>query len=221
MGPGLRRDSNRNRREVHLDMGVHLAPDNSSCAGQICARGLRRARPSARRRRVGQCDGRFLSAAARRHCACVREPPARRRDLGYSGGHRSPGSPMVGSRPHRGHGPVDAARGHRERRRLCRYRPCDEAEFRRADRDRSGIARRRCRVRPYARAGDAPDHRHLRRWDGQFRAASGRGAQPHRRGGDHDQRARYPHRGAVAGGVLPQQRNWRPRRLCRRRAGFP
>ena len=230
MGPGFRRDSEgmvrnpgfiRDRREIHLDIRVHVAPDYSSSAGRRGADGRRRSCAGARRRRVGQCNGRFLSAAARRDCAGVREPPPRQRDLCCSRGHRSAGARMVGSRPDRNHGRVDPVLGRNRRRRLCRCRPCDDAQFRRAHRDRSGIARRRRRVRPRARAGAAPDHRHLRRRHGQFRTASGCGARPDCRGGDFDQRARDPHRGALARGVLPQQRYRRPRRFCPRRSGFP
>ena len=52
----------------------------------------------------------------------------------------------------------------------------------RADRDRFGNAGRRRRIRPHARAGRAPGHRHLGRRHGEFRRAADRGARRARRG---------------------------------------
>jgi hypothetical protein len=127
---------------------------------------------------------------------------------------------MVGPRQDQDHRGLD--RGYRpaECGRFRRGIARDGAQFERAHRDRPGARRCRGTVRPSAGAGGAAGDRHFGRWDGRFRPGPGRGARPDRGGGDHDQRARDPDRGALARRLLSPQRDRRPGRLCPRRPGF-
>ena len=198
-----------------------MAPDYSSSAGRIGAGGRRRSCAGARGRCVGERDGGFLSAAAQRHCACLREPPPRRCDLGVPGGIEA--LVLEWSDPDR----IAVTVG------WTRVADADSAAafaaaVRATKRSSEGLTAIGPALLAAAAAFDHMPEPAARRiidisGDGManFGLPPSGGARPSRRGGDLDQRARDPHRGAVARGVLPQQRHRRPRRLCRRRAGFP
>ena len=124
-------------------MAVDLLALMAMLAG-IGASRRRRPRAGARGRRFGERDGGFLCAAARRHCARLREPAPRRCDLGRSRRHRGAGARMVRSRPDRGHRRVDAGRGRDSAAAFAARRPRDQAQF------RTGLPRsvRRCSPPP-------------------------------------------------------------------------